>query len=161
MQTFDFSPLYRTLVGFDRVADMIDQAARTESGAQGYPPYNIEQVGEDRYGIELAVAGFTQDELSVEVREGVLYISGRKVLDEEAQDRNFLHRGIAERAFERRFQLADHVFVTGARLEHGVLRVELHRELPEAMKPRTIAIESGDKKARKLMAKRKKEVEVA
>lgn len=161
MQTFDFSPLYRTLVGFDRVADMINQAASTEPDAQSYPPYNIEQVGEDHYGVEVAVAGFLPDELNVEAREGVLYITGRKITDEDEQERAFLHRGIAARAFELRFQLADYVYVTGAKMDNGILRVELQRELPEAMKPRTIAIDTNNKKARKLATKKKKQVEVA
>ncbi|PHR63077.1 MAG: heat-shock protein [Robiginitomaculum sp.] len=138
MQTFDFTPLYRTLVGFDRVAEMIDQAARAEPSSQGYPPYNIEQLDENSYRIELAVAGFEEDDLEIEVREGVLRISGRKESTDDGRD--FLHRGIAERAFERRFQLADYVTVSSAELKNGMLNVELFRELPDAMKPRTIKI---------------------
>ncbi|VAV87533.1 16 kDa heat shock protein A [hydrothermal vent metagenome] len=140
MQNFDFTPLYRTLVGFDRVAEMIDQAARAEPSSQGYPPYNIEQTGDNTYAIELAVAGFEESDLNMEVREGVLSITGRKETQDEA--REFLHRGIAERAFERRFQLADYVIVTSAYLKNGMLQVELTRELPEAMKPKIIAIDT-------------------
>jgi len=142
MQTFDFSPLYRTLVGFDRVADMIDQAARAEPSSQGYPPYNIEQLDDNTYRIELAVAGFDEADLNLEIREGVLIVSGEKTFGEEP--REFLHRGIAERAFERRFQLADYVQVTSADLKNGMLYIDLRRELPEAMKPRTIKIGKGN-----------------
>lgn len=143
MSTFDFSPLYRTVVGFDRLASMIDTAARLD-GAQGYPPYNIEQSADDEnaYAIELAVAGFAEADLDLEVKEGQLVIIGKK--DSAEQNRRFLHRGIAERGFIRRFQLADHVVVTGAVLKNGLLRVELKRELPEAMKPRKIAISATE-----------------
>jgi molecular chaperone IbpA len=139
MSSFDFSPLYRTVVGFDRLASMIDTAARLD-GAQGYPPYNIEQSVEDEnaYAIELAVAGFAEKDLELEVKEGQLIILGKK--DGADDKRRFVHRGIAERGFIRRFQLADHVVVTGASLINGLLRVELRRELPEAMKPRKISI---------------------
>ena len=139
MSSFDFSPLYRTVVGFDRMANLIDTAARLD-GAQGYPPYNIEQSVEDEnvYAIELAVAGFGEDDLDIEVNEGQLIVVGKKHATED--NRRFLHRGIAERGFIRRFQLADHVVVTAAGLVNGLLRVELKRELPEAMKPRKIAI---------------------
>ncbi len=139
MSSFDFSPLYRTVVGFDRLASMIDTAARLD-GVQGYPPYNIEQSIEDEnaYSIELAVAGFGEDDLDLEVKESQLIIVGKK--DGGTENRRFLHRGIAERGFIRRFQLADHVVVSGAHLKNGLLRVELKRELPEAMKPRKISI---------------------
>ncbi len=139
MSTFDFSPLYRTVVGFDRLASLIDTASRLD-GAQGYPPYNIEQSIEDEnaYAIELAVAGFGEDDLDLEVKEGQLIVVGKK--DGGTENRKFLHRGIAERGFIRRFQLADHVVVTAANLKHGLLRIELKRELPEAMKPRKISI---------------------
>ena len=139
MTNIDLTPLYRTMVGFDRMANMIDTASRLDGG-QGYPPYNIERVAEDGFAIELAVAGFSDDDLEIETKEGQLTVTGRKDAPEDGGDRNFLHRGIAERGFIRRFQLADHVVVTGAKLEHGMLRVELERELPEAMKPRKIAI---------------------
>jgi len=139
MSSFDFSPLYRTVVGFDRLASMIDTASRLD-GAQGYPPYNIEQSLEDEnaYAIELAVAGFGEEDLDLEVKESQLIVIGKK--DGGADNRKFLHRGIAERGFIRRFQLADHVVVSGANLKNGLLRIELKRELPEAMKPRKIAI---------------------
>lgn len=143
MSSFDFSPLYRTVVGFDRLASMIDTAARLD-GAQGYPPYNIEQSVEDEnaYSIELAVAGFGEEDLDLEVKEGQLIIVGKK--DGGAENRKFLHRGIAERGFIRRFQLADHVVVSGANLKNGLLRIELKRELPEAMKPRKISIGAAE-----------------
>jgi len=139
MSSFDFSPLYRTVVGFDRLASLIDTASRLD-GAQGYPPYNIEQSADDEnaYAIELAVAGFGEDDLDLEVKESQLVVVGKK--DSGSDNRKFLHRGIAERGFIRRFQLADHVVVTSATLKHGLLRIELRRELPEAMKPRKIAI---------------------
>ncbi|MEO0981524.1 MAG: Hsp20 family protein [Pseudomonadota bacterium] len=142
MNTIDLTPLYRTMVGFDRMANMIDKAARLD-GAQGYPPYNIERVSEDAFRIELAVAGFADDDLDIETAEGVLTITGKKAQaesDEDVVEREFLHRGIAERGFVRRFQLADHVIVTGAALQHGLLRIDLEREIPEAKKPRKIAI---------------------
>ncbi len=139
MSTIDLTPLYRTMVGFDRMATMIDSAARLD-GAQGYPPYNIERVGEDEFAIEIAVAGFSEDDLEIETKDGLLTVAGRKGSDEDAPEREFLHRGIAERGFLRRFQLADHVLVTGAKLRNGMLRVELMRELPEAKKPRKIEI---------------------
>lgn len=140
MSNFDFSPLYRTVVGFDRLASMIDSAQRLD-GVQGYPPYNIEQSLEDAnaYAIELAVAGFGEGDLDIEVKEGQLTIVGKKDVSDDAK-RRVVHRGIAERGFIRRFQLADHVVVTSADLRHGLLRIELRRELPEAMKPRKVAI---------------------
>jgi molecular chaperone IbpA len=142
VQQRDLSPLYRTLVGFDRINTLIDSAMRLDA-APGYPPFNVEQTADDGFRIELAVAGFAQDELTIEFKENTLLISGKKAPLEEA--RRFLHRGIAERSFERRFGLADHVRVHGARLENGVLTVDLVRELPEALKPRTIAIETAGK----------------
>jgi len=139
MRTSDYSPLYRTIVGFDRLANLIDAAGKAEPGA-GYPPYNIEQLGEHEYQIELAVAGFAEDELDVEVKDSVLTISGKRHVDDDAAERTFLHRGIAERGFERRFHLADHVKVREAKLENGMLSVHLEREIPEEKKPRRIAI---------------------
>lgn len=139
--TVDLSPLYRTAIGFDRLASMLENANRLESA--GYPPYNIEVVGEDQYQITMAVAGFKDSELSIESKQNELTVSGQKAEDDEAAERKFLHRGIANRNFERKFQLADHVFVKGARMEHGLLHIELYRELPEALKPRSIAIETG------------------
>lgn len=137
MRTVDFSPLYRSVVGFDRLAALLDQAA-TQDSASGYPPYNIERTDENAYRIELAVAGFRPDELTIEVKENLLTVTGRKAANDDA--RKFLHRGLAERNFERRFQLADYVIVTDAALDNGLLSVSLKRELPEALKPRTIAI---------------------
>ncbi|MFN3352638.1 MAG: Hsp20 family protein [Brevundimonas sp.] len=138
MRTIDFSPLYRSAVGFDRLATLLESAARTsESG--GWPPYNIETTGENAYRVEIAVAGFTPDELNVEVKENLLTVTGRKTANDDSQ-RNYLHRGLAERDFERRFQLADYVIVTSAKLENGLLSIELKRELPEALKPRRIEI---------------------
>jgi len=139
--TVDLSPLYRTAIGFDRLAGMLENANRLESA--GYPPYNIEVVDEDRYQITMAVAGFKDSELTIESKQNELTVSGQKSEDEDVAERKFLHRGIANRNFERKFQLADHVFVKGARMEHGLLHVELYRELPEALKPRSIAIETG------------------
>lgn len=139
MSTIDLTPLYRTMVGFDRLANMIDTAQRLD-GAQGYPPYNIERLGDDQFNIELAVAGFAEEDLEIETKEGLLTVTGRKTPSEDTTEREFLHRGIAERGFVRRFQLADHVIVTGAALKNGLLTVELLRELPEAKRPRKIAI---------------------
>jgi molecular chaperone IbpA len=136
MRTVDFSPLYRSVVGFDRLADMLD-AATTET-ATGYPPYNIERTAENAYRIEIAVAGFKPADLNVEVKENLLTVQGRKPETEDA--RRFLHRGLAERNFERRFQLADYVVVTDAQLADGLLSISLKRELPEALKPRRIEI---------------------
>jgi molecular chaperone IbpA len=140
MRTVDFSPLYRSVVGFDRLADLLDSAASTES-ASGYPPYNIERTGENAYRVEIAVAGFRPEELSIEVKENLLTVQGRKTANDEP--RKFLHRGLAERNFERRFQLADYVVVTEADLADGLLSIALKRELPEQLKPRQIAINSA------------------
>ena len=139
MNTIDLSPLYRTMVGIDRMANMLDTAARLD-GAQGYPPYNIERVGDDKFAIEIAVAGFSEADLDIELKESLLTVAGKKDAPDGAEERDFLHRGIAERGFLRRFQLADHVLVTGAALENGLLRIELRRELPEAAKLRKIEI---------------------
>ena len=137
MSTFDFSPLYRTVVGFDRMASLIDAAQRLD-GVQGYPPYNIEQVSENDYRISMAVAGFGESELSIEVKEGVLTITGKRAGEEPKSQ--FLYQGIAGRSFERRFQLADQMEVRGARLEHGLLHVDVVRVIPEAKRARKIAI---------------------
>ena len=139
MRTIDFSPLYRSVVGFDRLADLLE-AATTEA-ATGYPPYNIERTDENAYRIEIAVAGFRPEELNVEVKENLLTVQGRKAANDDA--RRFLHRGLAERNFERRFQLADYVVVTDATLDNGLLSISLKRELPEALKPRRIEITAG------------------
>jgi molecular chaperone IbpA len=140
MRSIDFSPLYRSVVGFDRLAALLDSAAASAE-TSGYPPYNIETVGDDAYRVEIAVAGFRADELNLEVKENVLTVQGRKTANDEA--RRYLHRGLAERNFERRFQLADYVVVTDAELSDGLLRIALKRELPEAMKPRRIEITSA------------------
>ena len=137
MRNFDLTPLYRSTVGFDRLANILDNVTRTDGGSS-YPPYNIEKTGEDAYRITIAVAGFADDELTIEARDGQLVISGKK--GETQEDPNFLHRGIATRAFEKRFQLADHVRATDAVTENGLLHVDLVRELPEALKPRKIEI---------------------
>jgi len=140
MRTYDFSPLYRSAVGFDHLAGLLESAARTGQ-ENGWPPYNIETTGENAYRIEVAVAGFTPDELTLEVKENLLTVTGRKTAnDESVEGRTFLHRGLAERDFERRFQLADYVVVKGADLVNGLLTIDLARELPEALKPRRIEI---------------------
>ncbi|HWA60106.1 MAG TPA: Hsp20 family protein [Caulobacteraceae bacterium] len=139
MRTIDFSPLYRSVVGFDRLADLLDSA--TNEAATGYPPYNIERTGDNAYRIEIAVAGFKPEDLTIEVKENLLTVQGRKVANDDA--RRFLHRGLAERNFERRFQLADYVVVTDAGLADGLLSISLKRELPEALKPRKIEIKAG------------------
>ena len=139
MRTVDFAPLYRSAVGFDRLATLLDAAASGDPG--GYPPYNIETTGRDAYRIEMAVAGFKPGELSIEVKENVLTVQGRKAPAND-QGRRFLHRGLAERNFERRFQLADYVVVTDASLSDGLLSIALKRELPEQMKARKIEIQS-------------------
>ncbi len=139
MRSFDPTPLYRATVGFDRVADLLDRVMNADVSQPSYPPYNIEKTGEHAYRISIAVAGFAGDELSVEVRENALIVAARKA--EDAEDgRTYLHRGIATRAFERRFHLADHVRVTGAVHADGMLHIDLAREIPEALKPRRIEI---------------------
>ena len=136
MRTIDLTPLYRSVVGFDRLAALLDSAS-TEA-ATGYPPYNIERTGENDYRIEIAVAGFKSEDLAIEVKENLLTVQGRKVANDEAK--RYLHRGLAERNFERRFQLADYVVVADANLADGLLSITLKRELPEALKPRQVAI---------------------
>ena len=138
MRRFDPTPLYRASVGFDRMADLLDRVLASDLQAPSYPPYNIERVDENAYRISIAVAGFGPDDLSVEVKENALLIAGRNSDDDST--RTYLHRGIATRAFERRFHLADHVRVTGATHRDGMLHVELVREIPEALKPRQIPI---------------------
>ena len=142
MTTFDFSPLFRTSVGYDRLASLLNSAHRVEQNG-GYPPYNIATAGEDRYRITMAVAGFSEDELSITSEHNKLIVTGQKPEDEDGEENGFLYRGIATRSFERRFNLADHVKVTGARLDNGLLHIELEREIPEAMKPRSIEIQSS------------------
>lgn len=140
MRTFDFEPLYRSTVGFDRLANMLDRALSADVGPNSYPPYNIEKNGDDRYRITVAVAGFSDDELNVEMRDGQLVIAAKKAAQEGSEKVTYLHRGIATRAFEKRFQLADHVRPTGAETKDGLLHIDLIREVPEALKPRTIEI---------------------
>ncbi|MEM9314952.1 MAG: Hsp20 family protein [Pseudomonadota bacterium] len=137
--TIDFSPLYHSAIGFDRMASLLDSVARDTKPS--YPPYNIERLDENDYRITMAVAGFTEDQLEITSEQNSLVIRGRQ--EESGEDRNFLYRGIAARNFERKFQLAEHVRVASARLENGLLHVDLVRELPEAMKPRKITIDSG------------------
>lgn len=141
MRNFDLTPLYRTAIGFDRFASLLDNVSRNEQSQPSYPPYNIELTGEDQYRITMAVAGFDQSELNIEASENNLTVSGSK--SSESNERQFLHQGIAARNFERRFQLADYVRVEGASIENGLLHVDLVRELPEAVKPRTIEITAG------------------
>ncbi len=150
MRTYDFSPLYRSFVGFDRMATLIDSAAQLDVNS-AYPPYNVAQVDENSYRIELAVAGFDENELEIESHENTLTVTGHKAASDADNDGGptYLHRGIAERGFERRFQLADHVYVTGADLRNGLLVISLVRELPEALKPRKITI--GEKSDEKLI----------
>jgi molecular chaperone IbpA len=151
MRHFDLTPLYRSTIGFDRIGSLLDTLGAFESDAPSYPPYNIERVGENEYRISMAVAGFGDNDLAIEVKENTLLIRGEK--QAEAEQTTYLHRGIAGRSFERKFQLADHVMVKGARLENGLLHVDLVRELPEAMKPRTIPITTKSDKPRVIDSK--------
>lgn len=150
MRSIDLSPLFRATVGFDRMMNMLDAASRLDDSAFSYPPYNIEKTGEDTYRISMAVAGFAESDLDVIVKESSLVVTGKKAKEEESEG-TYLHRGIANRAFERRFDLADHIKVTGAGLVNGLLYIDLVREIPEAMKPRTIKIESRAPKAAKVI----------
>lgn len=144
MATIDLTPLYRSSIGFDRMARLLDSAMRSDNNsAGGYPPYNIEVVGENRYAITLAVAGFDDNELEIEVESGVLKVQGKKAEDNE--QREYLHKGIAFRGFERKFNLADHVEVTGAALKNGLLTIGLEKVVPDAMKPKKIEIGSSPK----------------
>ena len=138
MRSFDFSPLYRSSIGFDRMTRLLDAASRTDDGSLSYPPYNIETTGENAYRITMAVAGFGEDDVTITQQENSLVIGGKGKPEE---GRTYLYRGIAGRSFERRFELADHVKVAGASLVNGLLHVDLVREIPEAMKPRTIKVE--------------------
>ncbi len=140
MTTFDFSPLFRTAIGFDRLANQLNSAVSNDSG--GYPPYNIEAREENAYRITMAVAGFSESDLNIVSEQNTLTVSGKQG-DGDSKQRDYLYRGIANRAFERRFQLAEHVSVQGARLENGLLHIDLVREIPEAMKPKQISIDSG------------------
>ena len=138
MRNFDFSPLYRTTVGFDHLSSLLNAVSRGDANSNSYPPYNIELLDKDRYRITMAVSGFVEDELELQSEKQTLTVKGSKAADKV--ERNYLHQGIAGRSFERKFQLADHVEVTGARLENGLLHIDLSREIPEAMKPKVIPI---------------------
>jgi molecular chaperone IbpA len=143
MDRFDFSPLFRSTIGFDRLARLVD-STRFDAASPAYPPYNIETTGEDSYRLTMAVAGFSRDEIDVTVEKNSLVISGKAQKEDEAAQGRYLHRGIARRAFERRFSLADHIKVVGASLVNGMLHVDLTHEVPEAAKPRKIQIGSGE-----------------
>jgi molecular chaperone IbpA len=151
MSTFDFSPLFRSTIGFDRLMNLVESSTQWADSGNGYPPYNIEKSGSDTYRITLAVAGFAEDELAIETRDTLLIVEGRK--NEPEASAAFLHRGIAGRSFKRQFQLADHVKVVGASLNNGLLVIDLVRELPEAMKPRRIAIETSSASRKAFEAK--------
>ncbi len=142
MNTFDFSPLFRTSVGYDRLASLLNSAHRLEQGSS-FPPYNIQKAGEDRYRITMAVAGFAESDLKIISEDNKLLVTGDRPDEDTSEENGYLYRGIATRSFERRFNLADHVKVTGARLDNGLLHIELEREIPEAMKPRNIEIQSS------------------
>ena len=146
MRSFDFAPLYRSTVGFDRMFSLLDRVSGVDGGTPSYPPYNIERTGENAYRITLAVAGFSEDDLSIEAKENTLTIRGDKQSKTEETSAETLYRGIAARTFERLFQLADHVEVKGASLKNGLLHVDLVREVPEAMKPRQIPIQNNGTK---------------
>ena len=141
MRNFDFSPLYRTTVGFDHLSSLLNAVNRGDTNSNSYPPYNIELLDTDRYRITMAVSGFVEDELELQSEKQSLTVKGNKAADKV--ERNYLHQGIAGRNFERKFQMADHVEVTGANLENGLLHIDLSREIPEAMKPKVIPIGSG------------------
>lgn len=140
MTTFDLTPLFRSTVGFDRLMNLLESSGQWNEASNGFPPYNIEKTGEDRYRVTLAVAGFGEDELAIEVKQNSLTVEGRR--KEADEGRAYLYRGIAGRSFKRQFQLADHVRVEGAQLVNGLLVIDLVREIPEAMKPRQIKIET-------------------
>ena len=141
MRRIDLAPLHRATVGFDQIADMMDRILTDSQSTPSYPPYNIEKTDDDSYRISIAVAGFADEDLNVEVRENALLVTAKKA---DADEKAYLHRGIATRAFERRFHLADHVVVTGASHEHGMLHIDLTREVPEALKPRRIEIQRNE-----------------
>jgi molecular chaperone IbpA len=140
---YDLAPLYRSSVGFDHMFRLLDSAMKLDDAVPSYPPYNIERKTEDDYRVSMAVAGFAEKDLTITTQDNVLIVTGRKEKEEDEENRNWLHRGIAARAFERRFQLADHIRVERAKLEHGLLHIDLKREVPEAKKPRQIAIQAS------------------
>ena len=144
MRSFDLTPLYRATVGFDQIADLMDRALASDVGQNSYPPYNIEKTDDDAWRISIAVAGFSENDLAIELKDRSLHVTARKAEDDDAE-RKYLHRGIATRAFERRFHLADHVKVVGASHENGMLNIDLVREVPEALKPRQIKISASGK----------------
>ena len=154
MRTVDFSPFYRSTVGFDRLFSLLDQMGQPDNGQNAYPPYNIEKTGENAYRITMAVAGFSDEDIEIEVHRNTLSVKAEKAEDKSEEGTEFLHRGIASRAFERRFQLADHVEIAGAELKNGLLHINLKREVPEEMKPRKIAISANaNKSAKQIEAK--------
>ena len=155
MRNIDYSPLYRSTVGFDRLFSLLDNMTQPDSGQNSYPPYNIERTGEDSYRITMAVAGFTEADIDIEAKQNLLFVKAEKTEVEDQNDKEILFQGIAARSFERRFQLADHVEVREATLENGLLHIDLVREIPEAMKPRKISIGNGGK-ARQIEGKAKK-----
>ena len=146
MTTFDFSPLYRSAIGFDHLASLLDNISTNDRSTSSYPPYNIELIKDDEYRITMAVAGFSDDDINVEVENNTLTVASNREEEKNGAEINYLHRGIAERNFQRQFKLADHIKVTGARLENGLLHVELQREIPESMKPHQIAINGKSKR---------------
>ena len=150
MRSFDLTPLYRATVGFDQIADLMDRALASDVGQNSYPPYNIEKTADDAWRISIAVAGFSENDLAIELKDRALHVTARK--GEDDAERNYLHRGIATRAFERRFHLADHVTVVGASHENGMLNIDLVREVPDALKPRRIEITSVGKTDANLVA---------
>lgn len=152
MRTLDLSPLFRSTIGVDRVSRLLDSALQFDTAAPSYPPYNIEKTGDDAYRITMAVAGFGEDDIDVVTSEGTLTVRARSSVEEQDKGRTFLHRGIAGRAFERRFQLADYIKVSGASLVNGLLNIDLVREVPEAQKPRTVKIAVGPSAAPKQIA---------
>ncbi|MGB7286364.1 MAG: Hsp20 family protein [Salaquimonas sp.] len=149
MRSVDYAPLYRSTIGFDRLFSMLDNMASSEA-PQTYPPYNIESTGENAYRISMAVAGFSEDDLTIESKQHTLTVTGEKKESADAKPTEYLFQGIASRAFERRFQLADHVEIRSAKLENGLLHIDLVREIPEAMKPRRIEISKPDEKTKKV-----------
>ncbi len=153
MTRYDFSPLFRSTVGFDRLARLVDAANRVDDSTPTYPPYNIEKVGEDSYRVTMAVAGFSSDEIDITLHDNALTVSGRAAETEQSPE--YLHRGIARRTFERRFQLADHIKVTGASLANGLLNVDLVREVPEQLKPRKIEITGATKPTAQVIDQKK------
>lgn len=153
MRHVDFSPLYRSTVGFDRLFNILDSLGQPESGGQSYPPYNIERTGEDSYRISMAVAGFSETEIDIEAHRNVLTVKGERSAEQNGEGSEVLYRGIAARSFERRFQLADHVEVHGANLKNGLLHIDLKRNVPEELKPRKVAIAAASATAKQIEAK--------